>query len=111
MAITGAAVEARHAANDRGVAFDANVRAEASHLQHVHEAVLEDRLGHRRDAFRDRVQRRELRLHIRRERGIRRGTKIDGLRPATAHVQVDPGIADFDLRARFAKLQPALASR
>ena len=36
--------------------------------------------------------------------GIRRGAKVDGLRAPTAHVQVDPRVADLDRGARFAQL-------
>ena len=64
----GRAREPRHAARDHGVALDREIRAEPLQLEHVLEAILEDRLGDRRRAFGDRVQRAELRLHVRRER-------------------------------------------
>ena len=61
------------AAHDRGIAFELDVGAEALQFERVHEAVLEHGLGDDADAFGDAVERGELRLHVGRERGIRRG--------------------------------------
>eukprot|EP01137_Pigoraptor_chileana_P029746 Opistho-2@15329 len=47
-----------------------DARAQAHHLVHVHEAVLEDGLGDHRGAARDHVQGHELGLHVGREAGV-----------------------------------------
>jgi len=72
------------------VAFQANLRPQAPHLQHVHEAVLEDRLGDGADTGGYRVERGELRLHVGRERGVRGGAHIDRLQRPPAHLHLDP---------------------
>jgi hypothetical protein len=67
--------EPRHAAHDRRRALDLDVGAEALQLLHVHHAVLEDRLGDHRGAAGARRERHELRLHVGRERRVRRGAQ------------------------------------
>ena len=66
-----------HSTDDRGVPFDTNVSAEAPHLEHVHEAVLEDGFRHRRDTLGDGVERRELRLHVCGKGWMRGGADIN----------------------------------
>ena len=100
-----------HAVDDRGVALEADLRAHAPHLQHVHEAVLEDRLDDRADAVGDRVQRGELRLHVGREGRVRRGAHIDGARPAAAHVDLDPVVAAVARVAPASRSLTSTASR
>ena len=100
----GRAGEPRHAVNHGGVPLDADVGAEAAQLQHVHEAVLEDRLDDRADAVGDRVERGELRLHVGGKSRMRRGAQVDGARPAF-HVDLDPVRADGDPGAGLAQLR------
>ena len=60
---------------------------------HVHEAVLEDRLVDHADAVGDAVQRHELRLHVGRERRVRRGGEVRprcGRRPCMSSVMRSP---------------------
>ncbi len=59
------------------VAFDFDVGAEAHELLHVHHAILEDRLGDDRRAFRPSRQRHELRLHVGGEAGVWSGAQTD----------------------------------
>ena len=56
----------------------------------MHEAILEDGFDDGADTVGDRVECRELSLHIGRERGVRSRTQVRGLRSTTAHVDVDP---------------------
>ena len=104
VAITGAPLSCSHAAHDRGVAFDADVGAQAQQLLHVHEAVLEDRLVDHADAFGDAVHRHELRLHVGRERRVRRGGEVDRARAAAPHVERDAVAVDVDVRAGLLEL-------
>ncbi len=92
------------AANDRRIAFQPDLRTETPHLEHVHEAVLEDRLDDRPNARSDGVQSSELSLHVSGERRVRRRAHIDRSRPATPHVDLDPVLADTELRPRFFQL-------
>ena len=77
VAITGAPLSAVDALDGRAFAVELDVRAEPRQLLHVHEAVLEDRLGDVRRALRPRHQRHELRLQVGREAGERRGRDLD----------------------------------
>ena len=90
--MTGAAVSSVDAGADRGVALELDVGTHALQLQHVLEAVLEYRLGDRRDAARHGIQRAELRLHVGRERRIGRRADVHRAPAAFAvtHVQLDP---------------------
>jgi hypothetical protein len=99
-----------HALDDRGVALEPDLGAHAAHFQHVHEAVFENRLDDGADAVRHRVERGELRLHVGRKRRIRRGAHVDRARPAAAHVDFDPVVADVDFGAGLRSLS-STASR
>ena len=70
----------------------------------MHEAILEYRLDDGADAVGDRIERRELRLHIGGERRIRGGANVDRVRPPAAHVHFDPGVAHPHLGAGFLQL-------
>jgi hypothetical protein len=63
------------------------MRAQAHHLVDVHEAVLEDGLGHHAGAFGHQVQRHELGLHIGGKARIFGGAKALGLELARGHLQ------------------------
>ena len=65
------------AGDDRRVALELDMRAETRELLHMHEAVLENRLGDARDALGARHQRHELRLQIGREGRKRRRLDVD----------------------------------
>ena len=65
------------AVDDRRIALELDMGAEARQLLHVHEAILENGLGDARRAPRARHQRHELRLQIGRETRERRGRDID----------------------------------
>ena len=54
---------------------------------HVHEAVLEDRLGDHRRAVGDAVERHELRLHVGRERRVLRGADVTARGRAVARAR------------------------
>ncbi len=103
VAITLAPVSCADAFDDRGAALDLDVGAEALQLLHVHHPVLEDRLGDHGRAVGDRHQRHELRLHVGRERRIRRGAQIDRLQcPVPRYA--DRVAVGGDLRAGLRKL-------
>ena len=68
------ALEPGDALNDRGVAIDANVSAEALQLDRVHEAILEDGLSDHRSTVSHGVDGHELGLHVGGKGGVRRGT-------------------------------------
>src|SRR5271154_4964063 len=94
------AAQAPDAADDGGVAFELDARAEARKLLHVHEAVLEDRLLDARDAARARHQRHELRLQIGREAGKRRGGDVDRLDPCAVASDANAAIVARNCRSR-----------
>ncbi|CAG4927213.1 unnamed protein product, partial [Acidocella sp. C78] len=71
----------RHAAHDRRRAMHVDARAHAVEFGHVHEAVLEDRLGDHRGALGHRHQRHELRLHVGHETGEGLGHRIGAMQP------------------------------
>ncbi len=75
-----AARELVNAFDDGRAAIDADVRAHALELVHMHEAVLKDRLRHAARAFGNRQHGHELRLHVRRETRIWHRLDVDGLR-------------------------------
>src|SRR6266487_5812148 len=77
----GRALQPADSAHDRGVSRDLDVRAETLHFQGMHEPVLENGLGDDGSAFRYRVQRHQLCLHVGRERRIGSGPDIDPLGP------------------------------
>ena len=91
------------AAHDRRVAVRLDVGAHAQQLGHVHEAILEDGFGEHASAPRAGHQGHELRLHVGREAGVRRGRHVDaaqGLFAADAHVlafalDLQPGLAQL----------------
>ncbi len=102
----GRARQPRHALDDRRVAFDLDRRAEAAQFLHVHEAVLEDRLGDAVRAVGDAVERHELRLHVGRERRIfgRAHVRADERMAVRAH-------ADRVVRRSRARRPPRAACR
>src|SRR5690606_244073 len=65
----GSALQPLHALHDRGLAVEGDVGTKAGELLHVHEAVLENRLGDARLALRPGHQRHELGLQVGREAG------------------------------------------
>ena len=75
--MTGAPVKRLHAAHHGRGAVHVDVGAHAAQLRHVHEAVLEDRLGDHRGAAGRGHQRHHLRLQVGREAGIRLGHHVD----------------------------------
>ena len=77
----GRARQLRDALDDRDAAVDLDLRAQAQQLVDVHEAVLEDRLGDRRRAVGDAVERHELRLHVGRKRRVFAGAQADRAQP------------------------------
>ena len=88
VAITGAPTSASTPLHDRRVAFDGDIGAQPMQLLHVHEPVLEDRLGDAADAVGDAVERHELRLHVGGKPGygaVRRLTARGALLHADAH--------------------------
>src|SRR5450830_638909 len=97
------AVELRHAFDYRRVSGDLDVGAHALQLERVHEAVLENGFGQYRRAARDAVERHELRLHIGRERRVRRSAQIDA-QGRTVHLEDYGVILRSDLRAGLAQL-------
>src|SRR5712692_1851260 len=60
----GCALQLADSAHDRRISRDLDVGAQALHFQGMHEPVLENGLGDDGGAFRDRVQRHQLRLHV-----------------------------------------------
>ena len=66
----------------------------------MHEPLLEYAFPHQRVFAGDRVQGRELRLHVGRETGPGRGYQVDRMRPASLHVQLHETFAAADLGAR-----------
>ena len=77
VAITGAPLSVLDALDGRGLAVELDAGAEPRQLLHVHEAVLEDRLGDARGALGAGHQRHELRLQVGREARERRGRDVD----------------------------------
>ena len=69
----------------------------------MHEAVLEYGFHHHRAAFRDAVERHELRLHVGGECRVRRGTHVHRFR-APRHFQMDGVTSNLDLCAGFGEL-------
>ena len=71
----------------RSASVDLDLRAQAHQFVDVHEAVLEDGLGHGGRAMRNAVERHELGLHVGRETRVLGGTETLRLQPpdATAH--------------------------
>src|SRR6266853_1339554 len=99
----GCALQLRNAAHDRRVSRDLDVGAETLHFQGMHEPVLEYGLGDDGGAFRYRVQRHQLRLHVGRERRIGSGPDIDRLGPPP-HGERDRPVPRLQLPARLAQL-------
>src|SRR5258706_15401376 len=66
----GRAREPLDSVHPRRIALDLDLSPEAAKLLNVHEAVLENGLGHAGRALGDGVERDELRLHVRRESRI-----------------------------------------
>ena len=91
-------------------------RAHPVQLRHVHEAVLEDRLGDHGGALGHRHQRHELRLHVGREAGIRFGHRVGAMQAVQA-LHHQPARFLQDLHAGFTQrahggpemLQPRVA--
>ena len=77
VAMTGAPFSRGDALDDRRLAGKRDVGAEAGQLLHMHEAVLEDRLGDLRLAVRHGHQAHELRLQVGREARERLGRDVD----------------------------------
>ena len=75
--------------------------AETGQFLHMHEAVLENRLGDARGAFGAGHQRHELRLKVGREAGEGRGGDIDRLDAVAVARNAQALRRGFDLRARF----------
>lgn len=88
-----------------GIAFNFRTRAHAAEFRHVHKTVFKDGFSDKARPFRHQVQQRELRLHIGRECRVRRGTDIDRLRSFAVHVQTNPVLAHFDIRASIAQFR------
>ena len=99
----GRARELVDALHDRDAAVDVDLRAQAQQLVDVHEAVLEDRLGDRRRAVGDAVERHQLRLHVGRERRVLAGANADRARPRVG-ADAQPAVAGLDRRAGLAQL-------
>ena len=87
---------------DRGIALNFDVRAEAVHFLHMHEAVFKNGFGHARSALRNGIHRHELRLHVGGKTGIFGGAQIDWLRTAV-HFRANPVFTGFNLHAHFAQ--------
>ncbi len=72
------------------------LRAQAQQLVDVHEAVLEDRLGDRRRAVGDAVERHQLRLHVGRERRVLAGANARPRAAApSARTRIQPSPASI----------------
>src|SRR6185437_7171984 len=96
--------EAVDAADDRRIALETDLRAKPTHLEHVHEAVLENRLDDGADAVRHRVERRKLRLHVGRKSGIGCRAYVDGAGTTAPHIDLHPVVSHTDPGARFLQL-------
>ncbi len=76
--------ERRHAADDRRRAVHVDPGTHPVELGDVHEAVLEDGLGHHRGTLGDREQRHELRLHVGGKARIGLGHDVDAAKRTAA---------------------------
>ena len=88
----GRALELRHALDDRRLAGQVDVGAEPGQFLHVHEAVLENRLGDLRLALGHGHQAHELRLQIGREAREGFGRDVDRGDAAAVAADADAGI-------------------
>src|SRR6056297_3280578 len=94
-----------HTLDDGGITLERDVGTHADQLLQVHEPVLEHGLHDGACAFGHRVHGGELRLHVRGERRVRRGTKAHRFRAIAFHVQLNPVRAGIDMGAGLLKLE------
>ena len=94
--------------HDRGVALDLDVRAQAQQLVHVHEAVLEDRLGdHARCRRRSQSSAMNCACMSVGKPGIRRGAHVDRARAGRRRARGCQSSPRVDRRAGLAQLVDA----
>ena len=91
------AVQALHAVDDGRAAVHVRVRAHAAKLLNVLVAIVIHALGHEARAVGQTQRHADLRLHIRREAGIRLGLDAGGTQAAVAaHEHAVPALDDGD---------------
>ncbi|SVM88668.1 Uncharacterised protein [Klebsiella pneumoniae] len=78
------------------------MRAHTDQLRDMHETVFENRFGDHAGSFCNQIQQSELSLHIGRETRVRGSTNVDGLRTIAVHIEANPVLARFNVRAGVA---------
>ena len=68
----------------------------------MHETVFEDRFGDHAGSLGNQIQQGELGLHIGRETRMRSSTNVDSFRTVAVHIEANPVLARFDVRAGIA---------